>query len=111
MEHALTPIRFHGMLPTQHRVSALLCATDRLQQLIENPGSSNQADIADTLTSLTSLPADDVTETSRAAAGARERPSGLLRMLLVEDDFTSRLLIQTFRRSWSRSGLRGAVCF
>lgn len=68
MEHALAPIRFHRMPPTERRVSALLSATDRLHQLIQSPGTSNQSDIAETIASLAGLPADDATESSATAS-------------------------------------------
>jgi two-component system, chemotaxis family, chemotaxis protein CheY len=90
----LAPIHFGKMPITQERVSALLRATERLQQLMHHPGASNQSDIAETMAALASLPADDLNQTSRSSAVAR--PGGSLRMLLVEDDFTSRLLLQTF---------------
>jgi two-component system chemotaxis response regulator CheY len=66
-------------------VGVLLRATDRLRELIRNPGASNQADISGIKAALVGL-----------SASAREEPDGGLRMLLVEDDFSSRLVLQTF---------------
>jgi two-component system chemotaxis response regulator CheY len=98
-EDVLGLIRSHEMVPTPERVHVLLNATDKLQDLVQNPATSNQADIAGITAALASLPA-----ALRASAGkssARERGRALqdgssLRVLLVEDDFASRLLLQTF---------------
>ena len=46
-ENVLALIRSRKMVPTPERVRVLLSATDRLRELIQNPGTSNQADIAD----------------------------------------------------------------
>jgi two-component system chemotaxis response regulator CheY len=94
MEDALAPVRFRQMPITQERVSALLRATERLQHLIQDPSMSNRSDISETMASLASLPRD-LTHTSQASAATSPALSSL-RMLLVEDDFTSRLLLQTF---------------
>jgi two-component system chemotaxis response regulator CheY len=73
-------IRSRAMVPTPDRISVLLSATDRLAELMQNPGASNEADVAKILAALSGL-----------------RPARRhLRMLLVEDDFASRLLLQTF---------------
>ncbi len=93
MENALELIRSHKLLPTRDRMRVLLGAVDRLQHLVENPGASNQADIADSMTALAKLCANrPANEAGTRARGIRP----LLRVLLVEDDFASRLLLQTF---------------
>jgi len=90
-EHAMALIRSRQMVPTPGRVSVLLSATDALRALIDDPGASNQADISAVMTALAGLSADgNVSASSRRGDGWR------LRALLVEDDFTSRLLLQTF---------------
>jgi two-component system chemotaxis response regulator CheY len=66
----------------------LVRATERLHELIHNPGTSNQADIGGLLAELDGL-------AGREAAASRE-PGSSPRILLVEDDFASRLLLQTF---------------
>jgi two-component system chemotaxis response regulator CheY len=92
------------MVATPDRVGVLLRATDRLNELIQNPGASNRADIAEIIAALASLPGQrraGAEESSASAAGDsavdRARQGGRhLRVLLVEDDFVSRLLLQTF---------------
>jgi len=79
------------MVPTPKRVSVLLRATDTLRALVDNPGASNQADISAILAALAGLSGD-----SDASATPRRGDDWRLRALLVEDDFTSRLLLQTF---------------
>ncbi len=95
MENVLVPIRSHKMIPTPERVRLLLRATDRLRALIENPGASNQADSAEIMGALTGLYAEHRVPAAHAQRGPRR-----LRMLLVEDDFASRLLLQTFLSSY-----------
>jgi two-component system chemotaxis response regulator CheY len=90
-ESAMALIRARRMVATPDRVSVLLRATDTLRALIDNPGASNQADISAIMAALKGLSADG------NASAAPHRGSGWrLRALLVEDDFTSRLLLQTF---------------
>jgi len=94
-ENALALIRSREMIPTPDRMRVLLRATDCLQEMIENPGASNQADIAELMAALAGLRADQRVSagTPRASAIA---PSRQLRILLAEDDFSSRFLLQTF---------------
>jgi two-component system chemotaxis response regulator CheY len=91
-EHAMALIRAHQMVPTPNRISVLLRATDSLHELLRKPGSSNQADISAIKTALAGLDAED-----HGFAGSPEPAGGgPTRVLLVEDDFSSRLLLQTF---------------
>ena len=86
MEDLMALIRSHTVTATPDRIRVLLRAADRLRGLIQSPGVSNRADTVDVMAALASL-------------CAQQRPSGEkshLRMLLVEDDFASRLLLQTF---------------
>jgi two-component system chemotaxis response regulator CheY len=85
-EHAMALIRSRKLVPAPDRIGVLLRATDRLRELMQNPGASNQADIAGIKAELADL----------CAAGQAEQDGGPLRVLLVEDDFSSRLLLQTF---------------
>jgi two-component system chemotaxis response regulator CheY len=85
-EDVLALIRSGKMALTTDGIGILLRATDRLHDLIEQPGLSNQTDITDVMAPLAGLIAKDF-----ASESARS-----LRVLLVEDDFASRLLLQTF---------------
>jgi two-component system, chemotaxis family, chemotaxis protein CheY len=90
LENVLVLIRSRKVVPTLELVRVLLDATDRLGELVENAAGSNQTDISDIEAALRGLlPGHQVT--SAAPAGPRT-----MRVLLVEDDFVSRLLLQTF---------------
>jgi two-component system chemotaxis response regulator CheY len=91
-EDALALIRSRAMVPTPERVRVLLRAADKLRELIQDPDRSNQADISEIMTAMAGLCAD-----IRAPAGnGRTTVGGHLRVLLVEDDFASRLVLQSF---------------
>ncbi len=99
MESVLACIRSRRLVPTPDRVRILLSATDGLRALIQNPDKGNRADIAEIMAALASLSGDRRAFAASAGASAGEFPrqgGGQLRMLLVEDDFASRLLLQTF---------------
>jgi len=99
MEDVLGLIRSNEMIPTPHRVRVLLRANETLHQLIRNPGASNQADIGEIVASLARLCADHqacFAARDPSAAGQPHQDSRWLRVLLVEDDFASRLLLQAF---------------
>jgi two-component system chemotaxis response regulator CheY len=84
-EDALSPIRSGAAPATSDRIGVLLRATDKLRELIQNPAASNQADITGILAEL------------RGKRGAQQAVrQRALRVLLVEDDFSSRLVLQTF---------------
>jgi two-component system chemotaxis response regulator CheY len=85
-EDVLTLIRSGKMPLNADRVGVLLRAADRMHDLIRDPDASNRADIAEVMDSLAGLYSE-----KPAAESGRQ-----LRMLLVEDDFASRLLLQTF---------------
>jgi two-component system chemotaxis response regulator CheY len=88
MEEVLGLIRSGMLVPTPDRVHVLLEATDRIRELIQNPVASAQADVAGLIAALGVV---------RETAAVRSSPSAApLRVLLVEDDFSSRLLLQTF---------------
>jgi two-component system, chemotaxis family, chemotaxis protein CheY len=91
-------IRSRRITPSDERVSVLLHAIDALDLLMENPDGSNQAGVTALMEQLARLCADD-----RASAQYgkhqvhRPRPAaGQLRALLVEDDFSSRLVLHSF---------------
>jgi len=91
-ENVLALIRSRELVPTPDRVRVLLDATEGLRDLIQAPGASNQADIAGITAALTELcgaPTHRITSPAHPAGKT-------LRILLVEDDFSSRLLLQTF---------------
>jgi two-component system, chemotaxis family, chemotaxis protein CheY len=94
----LTLIRSRKMVPTPDRIHVLLRATDSLNELFEDPGTSNQVDISECLSELSRLYEDYRTPISSSGAkpGNKGHRDGPLRMLLVEDDFACRLLLQTF---------------
>jgi two-component system, chemotaxis family, chemotaxis protein CheY len=89
-EDVLALIRAREIVPSPARVGVLLRATDTLHEMIQNPGASNRTDIAEIMTALAALGAD------HSAAEQVRREGGRLRVLLVEDDFVCRLLLQSF---------------
>jgi chemotaxis protein histidine kinase CheA len=99
LEDVLESVRSRQMVPTRERVRVLLGATDRLRELVRNPGTSNQADIAAIIDDLANLRKSHQSSTVRPTAPAGnqvQQGGGQFRVLLVEDDFASRLLLQTF---------------
>ncbi len=100
MEHVLGLIRSRKLVPGRAQIAVLLEATDRLRDLIRNPASSKRADIVRTMAALMML--DPARSKGHPAEWgiALPDPARLspprLRVLLVEDDFASRLLLQTF---------------
>jgi two-component system chemotaxis response regulator CheY len=76
-------------------IRVLLHVTSTMRDMIRNPGASNQADIAELMSALGSLRQDQ--RPSLEAPVSHAHKGGMfLRTLLVEDDFASRLLLQTF---------------
>jgi two-component system, chemotaxis family, chemotaxis protein CheY len=94
-EVVLALVLSRNLHPTPDQIRILLRAVDCLRDLIRNPDESNQADVTEIMTALMGLCANRATN---EAGGQHPHPLGLkpLRMLLVEDDFDSRLLLQTF---------------
>lgn len=91
-EDVLALVRSRHLIPAPEHVLVLLRAVDRLRGLIEDPGASDEADILEITTALAGLRAGYTTH----GAGQAQGDGTPLRMLLVEDDFDSRLLMQTF---------------
>jgi two-component system chemotaxis response regulator CheY len=90
-EDILSLIRARKMVPTPVRVGVLLRATGRLSEMLQNPGASNEADNSEIVAALDALRAVDPPPVGREPRGTPH-----LRVLIVEDDFASRLLLQTF---------------
>jgi two-component system, chemotaxis family, chemotaxis protein CheY len=98
-EDVLALIRSGKTPPTPGRIRVLLRATDKLLELVESPAASNEADIAELIAALAGLPADPpaLAEPGGPLPGGQPPSGGMrLRMLLVEDDFASRLVLQKF---------------
>ena len=98
-EDVLVLMRSGVMAPTPERVGVLLLATDRLLELIQNPVTSNQADLTKIMMALAGLstaPTPSAGGYCNSEVNASLRSGGSLRVLLVEDDFVSRLVLQTF---------------
>jgi len=98
-EDALARVRASRMALIPSEVDVIERAVGRLKELIPDPGAGNQADIADLAGALGMLPAEDETsgdQCGAAAAGQVHAGGGPLRLLLAEDDFSSRLLLHTF---------------
>jgi two-component system chemotaxis response regulator CheY len=94
MEDVLGLLRSRKLVPTKARVDVLLNANHCLRDLIQNPGSSNQADIAGAMGALAIHDANrkGIPAQWNRSLRAPMRP----RVLLVEDDFDSRSLLQGF---------------
>jgi len=99
IENAMVRILFQGIAPKQARFSVLLRAIDRLNELILEPDTSNEADIGGLIAELALL--DVSLQASFKKDGATkdksaDRTRDRLRILIVEDDLACRLLLQTF---------------
>lgn len=90
-EDALAMIRSRKVVLTSYGVSIMLAATDKLRELIQNPAASQSIDLAGIMADLERLNAAPNSEIEKARLRG-----GHLRILLVEDDFVSRLLLQSF---------------
>jgi two-component system chemotaxis response regulator CheY len=98
-ENSAALIRFSGLAPTEEQIRILLSATDKLRELIGNPAASNQADTGAVTADLMKLRADHPTHAKKPTgddSGPTSPDTRLLRILLVEDDFACRFLLQTF---------------
>jgi two-component system chemotaxis response regulator CheY len=98
MEEVLLRIRARKLLPAPELVRVLLSASHRLHEMIQNPGVSDQADIAGIVAELTEARDNPPPAAKRSISGVDGERKGKwrLRALLVEDDFASRLVLQTF---------------
>jgi two-component system chemotaxis response regulator CheY len=111
VERLVDQIRLRSLPVTAGQVQVLLNATDTLQDLIAVPSASNEADTAVVEAELARLLGDcpavneppskngvhlDLEEHHQASAAPALQSRGQLRILLAEDDFACRLLLQTF---------------
>jgi len=98
-ESSAALIRSRNIAPTAEQIRVLLSASDKLQELIRNPATSNQADTTRVREDLVRVRAERPTFANRATGFGEPLPPPdppSLRILLVEDDFTCRFLLQTF---------------
>jgi len=98
-EDVLGLIRSRKLVPTPACVQVLLHAVDRLSDMLHSPKESNQADIAEIVAELAVLlnPLPDPMKPGSVAPTAiAPESAGDLRILLVEDDFACRFLLQSF---------------
>jgi two-component system chemotaxis response regulator CheY len=99
MEQILTFLRSQNAAITAKQIRALISASDTLSELIRQPIASNQANIQGIIDNLDRLLSDSESSAGSAQTVAPNRPSDKgksLRILLAEDDFACRLLLQTF---------------
>lgn len=94
IEDVLEPILSRQLIATPERVAVLLRATDMLYEMILKPASSNQSDISEIAAALGAC--GTKTDGASLVADRPEPRDGPLRSLLVEDDFASRLVLQSF---------------
>jgi len=94
-EDLLALIRSHELIPTPVCFQVLLSATDRLREMVRDPASSNNVHIREITADLDRMCGHRPAPTHGASSHGAVQPRAL-RMLLVEDDFSSRLLLQTF---------------
>jgi two-component system chemotaxis response regulator CheY len=92
----LVLIRSRKLAPTPDRVAVLLQAVDKLREMLQDPGRSNKADIVQDLAALTGLCEQHRPSASGPGSSTPGQSERHLRILLVEDDFACRLLLQTF---------------
>jgi len=96
-ESALSLVRSGKMLPTPDGFRTLLRAVDGLGELMRDPGADDQADNSALIAELGArFNYRDPAEPMSVDASREEQVRGNLRVLLVEDDFACRLLLQTF---------------
>jgi two-component system chemotaxis response regulator CheY len=99
IENLVALLRCRHSLPTAEQTEVLLQACDGLRALFADPAASNQADTAAILSELHRLighhpaPAAISVASSSTATALAPRP---LRILLAEDDFACRLLLETY---------------
>lgn len=95
MEEVLALVRSGRLVLTPERIRILLTATDHLRDLVHNAAASDQSDISRIMAALMMLNVNrrnhHFSELEPSEHGARR-----LQVLLVEDDFSSRLVLQTF---------------
>lgn len=99
MEWSLNLLRSQNAAITPKQVRTLISATDKLSELIRNPVVSNQTSIQASMDDLDGQVPNCRPSTDSDEAIALKQPRKTdkpLRILLAEDDFACRLLLQTF---------------
>jgi two-component system chemotaxis response regulator CheY len=99
MEQHLNLVRSQNAAITPKQVRTLISANDKLNELIRNPAVSNQVNIQESMDDLDGQLPNCQSSSDSAQASASKRPRKVdksLRILLAEDDFACRLLLQTF---------------
>ena len=92
MKDVLTLIRSRRVRPPRDAVTTLLSAKDRLDELVQNAGASQWADISPLMADLGLLRAGYTGAPAGQTISRGRRP----RFLVVEDDVTSRLLLKNY---------------
>lgn len=98
-ENSAALIRSSNVAPTSEQIRVLLSATDKLQELIQDPGTSNEADTTQVRNDLVMLRSNHPALASMrggSSFGSIHADPRSLRILLVEDDFACRFLLQKF---------------
>ncbi|MGA9584924.1 MAG: response regulator, partial [Terracidiphilus sp.] len=98
-ENVLALIRSQNLAPSPDCVAILLHAVDRLTEMVHNPATSNHVDIVELVQELKDFSDHrDRGKQKNSEYDTSSPPSGsrAIRILLVEDDFTNRLLLQKF---------------
>ncbi len=99
VENVLVLIKSGRLAPVAECITTLLHATDELIESLRNPLTSNQANTSELMIRLGQLCSDQQEPLRKRGAYPTNRGARLgtrLRILLVEDDFACRLLLQTF---------------
>jgi len=102
-ENVLALIRSHSLAPTSDCIAVLLRAVDRLTAMVCSPATSDQENIDQLAGELKSFASGRGTPAQGSAAEKTAPPhpsSGSLRVLVAEDNFTNRLLLQGFLSSY-----------
>jgi two-component system chemotaxis sensor kinase CheA len=95
-ENALDLVRSRQMVPTPEAVSILLLAFDKLRELIGNHRESNQADIGEFVSALTSLAAGSLP--------ANEKNSLAERVAVLVPEASKRIQVSAFDLGQARKG-------
>jgi two-component system chemotaxis response regulator CheY len=98
-EGVLSMIRARAIVATPGRIRVLMLAAQQLKAMVGHPAMSNRADIAELLAELSALHFDRLPGGAKSGAPAAQdlrSTRGRLRVLLVEDDYACRLVLQSF---------------
>lgn len=96
MEEVLSVLRSRNTLIAPAEVRSLISATDRLSEMIRRPEASNQISIGENMSALGNLMQNIQSSAQTAETSQPKADRRPLRILLAEDDFACRLLLQTF---------------